>query len=317
MRQFLLFAAKVTLSALLLYFALRNTPWAMIAERLANIQFGWMALGIASVFAQIAFNARRWQIVARHCGAPLDFAYALRLTTIGTFFNQTLPSASGGDAVRLWLMQRHGAGWQASSYSVLVDRALGLLALACVVTASLPWSLSLIRDPSGRFAILTIALISLTAGLGFLAFGFLNWRWLQNYWPTRHVHACSRIAWRALRSSEGGFAVLVSAVIIPVLAVVLAWCMARAISAPASFADLFLLVPPVLLLTMLPISIAGWGVRESAMVLAFSYAGLAQSDGLIVSLIFGVALFVVGIVGGIVWIVTREKNTTLRDIEHP
>ena len=41
-----------------------------------------------------------------------------------------------------------------------------------------------------------------------------------------------------------------------------------------------LLVLPVILVATIPISIAGWGVRESAMMVAFSYAGLAETDGL-------------------------------------
>ena len=45
----------------------------------------------------------------------------------------------------------------------------------------------------------------------------------------------------------------------------------------------------MILIATIPVSIAGWGVRESAMILAFSYAGLAESDGLIVSILFGVA----------------------------
>jgi len=35
---------------------------------------------------------------------------------------------------------------------------------------------------------------------------------------------------------------------------------------------------------------------------AFAHAGLAQSDGLAISILFGAASFIVGLVGGIVWI---------------
>ena len=52
----------------------------------------------------------------------------------------------------------------------------------------------------------------------------------------------------------------------------------------------------------MPISIAGWGVRESAMVLAFAYAGLPESDGLLVSVLYGAALFAMGAIGGVVWL---------------
>jgi hypothetical protein len=68
------------------------------------------------------------------------------------------------------------------------------------------------------------------------------------------------------------------------------------------------LVPPVILVAVVPISIAGWGVREGAMIAAFAYAGLPQSDGLIVSLLFGIGFLLVGIVGGLVWVVTIDRR---------
>jgi len=51
----------------------------------------------------------------------------------------------------------------------------------------------------------------------------------------------------------------------------------------------------------LPISFAGWGVRESAMLAAFSYAGLPNSDGLLVSILFGAGSFIIGAIGGMAW----------------
>jgi hypothetical protein len=59
-------------------------------------------------------------------------------------------------------------------------------------------------------------------------------------------------------------------------------------------------MPPVLLVGTLPLSIAGWGVRESIFMFAFAYAGLAQNDGLVISILFGAASFIVGLAGGIV-----------------
>ena len=67
---------------------------------------------------------------------------------------------------------------------------------------------------------------------------------------------------------------------------------------------LLFLVLPVVLISIVPISIAGWGVREGAMVAAFGYAGLPQSDGLIISLLFGAIYLVLGAIGGLVWVLT-------------
>jgi glycosyltransferase 2 family protein len=62
-----------------------------------------------------------------------------------------------------------------------------------------------------------------------------------------------------------------------------------------------------MLITMLPISIAGWGVREATMGLAFGYAGLMINEGINISLLFGAVSFMVGVFGGLVWIFSAEK----------
>jgi hypothetical protein len=65
-------------------------------------------------------------------------------------------------------------------------------------------------------------------------------------------------------------------------------------------------VPPVLLIATIPISIAGWGVREKSLVLAFAYAGLSETDGFLVSVLLGITMFAVGLIGGAVWLASRE-----------
>jgi hypothetical protein len=92
---------------------------------------------------------------------------------------------------------------------------------------------------------------------------------------------------------------------------VIAWCAVRSISAPVDFVQVFMLIPPIMLITMMPISIAGWGVREATMTVAFGYAGLAQADGTVVSLLFGAVSFLVGCVGGLVWIFSAEKTSKI------
>jgi uncharacterized membrane protein YbhN (UPF0104 family) len=264
-------------------------------------------MAIAVTFLQIFVGVLRWRAVSAACGAPLGTMQAMRYNVIGTFFNQTLPSSIGGDAVRLWLVARGGAGWRAATYSIFVDRAIGLISLAIVIVASLPWSYSLITDPHGRSALLLVDFAALAGGAGFLALGWLPWPWLKRWWGTHHLHACSVIANRVIFSRKHGAAIAVQSVVVHVLAVVIAWCVVQSIAAPVMFGQLFQLVPPVMLITMLPISIAGWGVREATMGLAFGYAGLMANEGVNVSLLFGAVIFIVGAFGGLVWIFSAEK----------
>ena len=101
----------------LLYFALRGVNFAEIQTRLTQNSrswfLGWMALSVLTILVQVFLGAMRWQEISVRCQAPLIVRQAFRYNMIGTFFNQTLPSTIGGDAVRLWLVSRTGAGWRA------------------------------------------------------------------------------------------------------------------------------------------------------------------------------------------------------------
>jgi uncharacterized membrane protein YbhN (UPF0104 family) len=307
MRRILFSTIKILVSVALLYFALRKANFSDLASRINIASMGWIAVAIAVTFFQIFVGVLRWREVSAECGAPLGAMQAMRYNVIGAFFNQTLPSSIGGDAVRLWLVARGGAGWRAATYSIFVDRAIGLIALAVVIVASLPWSYNLIGDPHGRSALLFVDFAALTGGVGFLILGRLPWPWLKRWWGTHHLHACSVIANRVIFSREHGPKIAVLSALVHVLAVVIAWCVVQSIAAPVMFGQIFQLVPPVMLITMLPISIAGWGVREATMGLAFGYAGLMTNEGINVSLLFGAVSFIVGAFGGLVWIFSAEK----------
>ncbi|QDM00214.1 flippase-like domain-containing protein [Rhodopseudomonas palustris] len=307
MRRIVFSAAKILVSAALLYFALRKADFAALAARIDAASVGWLALALAVALFQVFVGTLRWRTISAGSGAPLGLPQAFRYNMIGAFFNQTLPSAIGGDAMRLWLVARAGAGWRTAAYSVFVDRAIGLIALAVLIMCTLPWSLTLIGNPEGRLGLVLIDAVALGAGVVFLALHLLPFDLLTRIWATRHFHTCSQIASDLLfRSRSGPWLALIS-LSIHVLAVVVAWCVARAIASPTDFTQLLFLVPPTMLITMIPISIAGWGVREASMGLAFGYAGLDAGDGVAVSLLFGAVYFLLGGFGGLVWIFSAEK----------
>src|SRR6202790_1534889 len=204
MRRILLSTTKILISTALLYLALRKVNLSDLVSRINLASLGWIGVAIATTFLQIFVGVLRWREVGAECGAPLATRQAMRFNLIGTFFNQTLPSSIGGDAVRLWLVARGGAGWRAATYSIFVDRAIGLIALAIIIVASLPWSYNLISDPHGRSALLFVDLAALAGGLSFLVLGVLPWPWLKRWWATHHLHACAVIANRVIFDKRTG-----------------------------------------------------------------------------------------------------------------
>jgi hypothetical protein len=304
MHRTLLLLAKVATSILLLYLSLHWVNVSALTERLSRLEPGWIVLSLFLMIIQVAVLAFRWRKIATACGANLGFMSALQISFIATFFNQVLPSTVGGDGMRIWLLARKGAGWARATYSVLIDRIVGVFVLALIVVACLPWTFELIHDPIARAGLLMIGFGAVVATFIFLLVGTQFRLWFDRWTLTRHLSAASRAAVALCRSSRSIGIVVACSVTIHLLTITAAWCCLKAIAAPASFAQILFLMPPVLLVATIPVSIAGWGVRESSMIVAFAYAGLAQSNGLVLSILFGAASFIVGIAGGIVWIVS-------------
>ena len=67
------------------------------------------------------------------------------------------------------------------------------------------------------------------------------------------------------------------------------------------------LLPPVFFAMLLPISVNGWGVREGASIVFLGFAGLSAEDSVIASVLFGLNGVGIGLLGGVVWLLTRSK----------
>jgi glycosyltransferase 2 family protein len=307
MRKALSLAVKAAVSGLLLYFALNLVNIETVAGRLSRVDPAWIALELLVLLVQVFVLSLRWGQLVSACGAFLPLARLFRFNLIAVFFSQTLPSSVGGDAMRIWLVAKQ-FNWRIATYSVFLDRVMGVFALAILVVTCLPWSFELVRNPVGRSALLVIGLGSIVASLVFMGLAWNGLRVLQRWSPTRHLTAMATVALTIVRSRRALMTVLMLSFMVHFLTAVAAWCAARSVGANLSLLYSLFLVLPVVLVTIVPISIAGWGVREGAMVAAFAYADLPQSDGLIVSLLFGAGYLALGMIGGLVWILTNERR---------
>lgn len=301
--------AKVIVTGALIYLMLHWVHFTTVAAKFSNINLYWFSLELLVLMVQVPLLSLRWREIVLLCDLNLKFTLAFRYIMISMFFNQLLPSTVGGDAARIWLLARQSGGWRAAAYSVLVDRVVGVMALAAIVIVCLPWSLHLISDPVGRTSLVVVGIGCFSASLLFCCLGSDRLTFMQRWAVTRQLANAASVAWRIPYSGRLGVFIAISSILIHVLTVTAAWCGAKAVGAPLSFPQALFLMPTVLLITVVPISIAGWGVRETAMVLAFSYAGLAESDGLVVSFLLGIGTLIVGILGGLVWLLGSDRRS--------
>jgi uncharacterized membrane protein YbhN (UPF0104 family) len=307
MGAILLFAAKVAISLALLYVAVGFVNFGALRDRLNRLDYTWIAIALTLLGLQIALVSLRWQRIAESCGGRLPPRRAMLYTLIGSFFSQVLPSTVGGDAARIWLLARDARAWKSAIFSVLIDRVAGLIWLAILVLICLPWSLALIQNPVSRTALILIGVAGVAAPTGLFALSLLGRTSFARWKVFQHLTNIATIAWTTLTSPRAGPSIAVISITVHLMTVVVLWSCAQAIGSSFTLLNSLLLIPPVILIAAVPISIAGWGVRESAMIAAFSYAGLPQGDGVLVSILFGASNFFIGTVGGIAWSLSANR----------
>ena len=83
-----------------------------------------------------------------------------------------------------------------------------------------------------------------------------------------------------------------------------------------SLRDCLVLVPPVILVSVLPISMAGWGVREGAMITALGFAGVGSTDALVLSIAFGLVILTLSLPGGVLWLIRSRRVDASVSTEH-
>ena len=302
MKKTLALIIKLTITIALLYLAVRGANLGFVADRLKRLDIAWFSAAILVLGVQTVLGAQRWQRILERCGAAISTQQAIRLTFIGAFFSQVLPSTVGGDAARIWFVAQD-AGWSKAVYSVAVDRIIGVFVLALIVVVCIPKSFAFIADPLARAALLIVGLSGVAVTAAFIVLGSRQWQLLHRFAILRHLNAAANLIFNIFTSARGATLILCLSLIMHCLLIIGAWLVAKSIAVPLDPLHAIFVIPPVMLIATLPISIAGWGVRESAMVAAFAYSGLQQSDGLLVSALLGFAYFVIGIVGGSVWVI--------------
>jgi uncharacterized membrane protein YbhN (UPF0104 family) len=111
--------------------------------------------------------------------------------------------------------------------------------------------------------------------------------------------------------------ILVPAVMIHVVRVLTVYVVAVGMSLPVSFLECLLLVPSALLVTNVPISLGGWGLREGAFVVAFAFVGLTAEQALALSALFGLTILSSSLLGGLVWVFLCQPAGSVRPISRP
>jgi uncharacterized membrane protein YbhN (UPF0104 family) len=291
-------AVKLLIAAALIGLLVATTDLQALGTGLSHLSYPALAAGTALLILWTSFNSMRWGLVLRGLGHPLSAGVTWTLGMVGLFFSQFLPSSVGGDAVRVALVNRRGVPLGVAFSSALIDRAVTLLFYAVVLVIATPAIAGRLVDWRLTALIAGASLAICLAGL--LPLLPVDWGSMMPSWLQPLAATIEHYRFTLLRSPHRPALIGLSALAYAIPSAVF-YIFARDMGLPVSLLDCLLLVPPVILAMALPVSFAGWGVRELSVVALFGAVGVASADGLVMSIAYGATNVVAGLIGGAVW----------------
>jgi uncharacterized membrane protein YbhN (UPF0104 family) len=297
-RQIVSIALRVAISGGLLWLVTHRLSAADVGERLARADLLDLGVAVIILMALTIFAALRWRLVCQTAQCPVGRLEAWRITMIANSLDQLLFTLSG-DTFRIWWLSRRGPSITHAFCGTLLDRVLGVVALTVLISAALPFLLMLDNIGSLIWAPALAALAGFGGLVVLLAFGSLP---LPAFPLKGSLDMLSLIARRLLLDPGRALPALGLALVVHLGAVLAMAAIGAGIGAKISLGWYLLVTPTVMMLTMLPISVGGWGVREGAMVVGLGLAGLPTIDALLVSVLFGVCSTVIALAGAVLWL---------------
>ena len=248
----------------------------------------------------LSINAWKWKIVASSLGIKVSFSVFWSCYFIGNYFNLFLPGTITGDIVRGYLISRKGFNKIKVGYSIIGERAFGLLALilislvgSCFISDIFPEYLKKIIWP---------------VGLAFIfVFSFFP------YWTNVIIHLFDPLKNKippelfCFWKSNVFFKSTAAGVLFQISLSLINYILAREIGIDICFYFFLVAIPIVSLITILPITIQGIGLREGAFIYVLSLVNIYSEKAIALSLLYFSIVIAVGVIGGIIYILEIQN----------
>jgi len=293
--------------------ARRETGFLSLFDRTNKAMFA----GVMIAFTiPLGFLAARWWLLLRGHGFPARFGQIYFINYAGTFFNNFLPGAVGGDLTKAILAASGEERKAAIAGTVILDRLIGLAVMIVLAAVCMTPYVGKFQDRR---------LVWLVYGLfGAMVAGSLLYfsppvRWLVRRLPFQKVVAELDGVFRAVGEKKALVAKAAGLSLLSQICwIFLIYVLARAMDvAGAELWMFFIFEPIIFIVTALPISVGGWGVQEYIYKELFSgFGGVDPNQAIALSVLYKLSQIVMSVPGGLLFAMgaTRKPSPTQKPL---
>jgi uncharacterized protein (TIRG00374 family) len=290
---------RFLISIVLLARAIQAIDWVRVQAAVPTIDWKWLLLSLLILLISYSICSQRWAFIMQAAGFRKSAMDYLRLYFAGGLINQGLPTTLGGDSYRAIaahrILQKNYTETTSLPYSfmgVLLDRSMGLAGLCILGAIGIAVGGSVLGEwvPQLGLALLLVML------LGSVCIAtLLKWHISKKIYvklmqglKIQHPLAATEATWGL---THLWWQILI-AILIHCFALLAFWACLKACHVDAPIEALLIGIPALGLLMLLPISISGWGLRETSLASILALWGLDPSLVILSSILYGIIILI-------------------------
>ncbi len=298
---------KLSVSSILIAVIFSRIEVISVWEYMKELPTSTALLCLCFLLFQIGLISKRWQLILCKVVKALRLGKVIQIYWVGLFFDQVLVSSIGGDAMRTYLASRENLDLKGTFTTVVMERLIGLFVLSSM-TGLLLWSFpianfSWLWMPVSAIPIAMLVFAILINYLTKFAKKFVTLNKMIQI--TEFVEQLTDFKFLSKKILLLVFcmSVLTQAITFIVFAVIF-WSLQIEIY----FLEVAAGVALLKLVLALPISIAGWGLREMTMVTIFQSHQIATEKMMAISLIYGFLLLIFALPGALIFAFGKKRQ---------
>ncbi len=313
MKKFLIVSCKTAVTVLLFFLIFRKVDFSAFSAVLRNARLQILAAAVAMLWLCHYICTFRWRMLMRPLMPVLSMGRLFALYCIGLFFNLAFPTLIGGDVVKVYYAGKPSGSFARCFAATFLDRDAGMFGMMLIASAA--FAFNPVKVPGvpltliiwGLFAAFILANVMLfTPRLHLWLVGLVRGFGLTG------VAAKADAISNAFQMMGRQWSILSGSLIISIfnqlLVISMAWTIAVGLNIDVPLSYFMVLIPVVTLVSMIPISLSGMGLREYAFLSLLGGVGVARESCIALGLLSSAVLIFSAVPGGIIYLFFNERT---------
>ncbi len=297
---------RIAISAILLSFIIYTIGVEKIRDVISHTVLWLFFVAILIENIGVVISAKKWQILLKSKDVEINYSDAILYYYIGSFFNTMMPSSVGGDVIKAYKLGKKTNSIEAFS-SVVMDRVTGLIAVVLIALFAIATSHEILPQIA-----ITLAFILILCFLVFLLMLFktdffekaankLFSRWNK---PKKFLQDVISSV-KSYRDKKTLYTAMFISLLFHIMLILNNYILSLALNLKINIIYFFIFIPIAEILVALPISIQGFGVRESSYAILFSSIGVSYAAAFSLGFLNQIVKVITSMIGGIAYVIKK------------